>query len=65
MDPVKILDRLRTATHEIKKLQEAPSPIPEKEEILGLRYKRGQRVRDAVTGEEGEVIDAGVGVFQV
>ena len=65
MDPIKILDILRSSTQEIEALKEKPATKLSKEEIHGLRFRRGQKVRDKVTGQEGEVIDGGTAVFQV
>ena len=30
--------------------------VPSREEVLGMRYKRGETIIDKVTGKEGEVI---------
>jgi len=65
MDPIKILDTLRSATQDIERLKEEPPPEIPKEQIHGLRFRRGQRVKDKVTGMEGEVIDGGTAVFQI
>ena len=65
MDYIEILDRLTEATMEIRELEEAPPPRVEKERILQLKFKRGQKVRDKVTGQEGVIIDAGTQILQV
>ena len=65
MDYIEILDKLTEATMEIRELEEAPPPRVEKERILQLKFKRGQKVKDKVTGLEGEVIDGGVTLLQV
>lgn len=39
------------AKKEINKLS-----MPEREKILGLRFSQGQKVKDATTGEEVEII---------
>jgi len=57
MDHREIIDRLTIATEEVQKLKEAPPPLVPKEKVLRLRYRRGQKVRDKITGLEGEVLD--------
>jgi len=65
MDHRKIIDRLTMATEDVKKLTEAPPPRLPKEKVLRLKYRPGQKVKDRVTGLEGEVIDGTREVIEV
>jgi len=65
MDHREIIDRLTIATEEVQSLKEAPPPLVPKERVLRLKYRRGQRVKDKVTGLEGEVIDGAREVVKV
>ena len=58
MDHAKIIGDVQEALYDVKKLQEERPPFVEREEILGLKFKKGQRVRDKKTGQGGEVIYA-------
>jgi len=58
MDHAKIIGDIQEALYDIKKLKEERPPFVEREEILGLKFKKGQRVRDKKTGQGGEVIYA-------
>ena len=58
MDHVKVIGDLEEALYDIKKLKEERPPFVEREEILGLKFKKGQRVKDKKTGQGGEVIYA-------
>ena len=58
MDHTKILGDLQEALYDIEKLKDERPPFAEREEILGLRFKKGQRVRDKKTGKTGEVLYA-------
>jgi len=48
------LTRARSFWEEKKELKRVRPP--EREETLALQFKRGQKVRDKVTGEEVEII---------
>ena len=65
MDHRKIIDRLTMATEEVQALKEAPPPRVPKERVLRLRYRPGQKVKDKVTGLEGEVIEGAREVIEV
>jgi len=56
LDHRAIIDRIVEATVDVAELREAPPPRPRREEVLALRYRPGQRVRDRVTGKEVEVL---------
>ena len=56
IDHRKIIDHLTSALYEVDKLAEEPSPRIEKEEILGLSFRKGRKVKDKVTGKRGEVL---------
>ena len=56
IDHRKIIDHLTSALYEVDKLKEEPSPRIEKEEALGLSFRKGRKVKDKVTGERGEVL---------
>jgi len=58
MDHAKIIGDVQEALYDVKKLQEERPPFVEREEILGLKFKKGQRVKDKKTGQGGEVIYA-------
>jgi len=58
MDHAKIIGDIQEALYDIKKLKEERPPFVEREEILGLKFKKGQRVKDKKTGQGGEVIYA-------
>jgi len=58
MDHTKIIGDIQEALYDIKKLKEEREPFVRREEILGLKFKKGQRVRDKKTGQGGEVIYA-------
>jgi len=53
------------ATEEVQALKEAPPPRVPKERVLRLRYRPGQKVKDKVTGLEGEVIEGAREVIEV
>ena len=56
IDHRKIIDHLTSALYEVDKLAEKPSPRIEKEEALGLSFRKGRKVKDKVTGKRGEVL---------
>ena len=58
MDHAKIIGDVQEALYDIKKLKEEREPFVRREEILNLKFKKGQRVRDKKTGQGGEVIYA-------
>jgi len=58
MDHVKVIGDLEEALYDIKKLKEERPPFAEREEILGLKFKKGQKVKDKKTGKTGEVLYA-------
>ena len=58
MDHARIIGDVQEALYDIKKLKEEREPFVRREEILGLKFKKGQRVKDKKTGQGGEVIYA-------
>jgi len=58
VDHVKIIGDAEEALYEVNKLKEEREPFVRREEILNLKFKKGQRVRDKKTGKGGEVIYA-------
>jgi len=56
MDSIKILDRVTEASMWKRDVKEKNTLVPQPEEGLGLRFKRGQRVKDKVTGQGGEIL---------
>jgi len=58
VDHVKIIGDAEEALYEVNKLKEEREPFVRREEILNLKFKKGQRVRDKKTGKGGEVINA-------
>ncbi len=54
----KIIDDLTVSIWGLEKLKEAPKPRVRSEEVMGLAFKKGMKVKDKVTGKEGEVIHA-------
>ena len=58
MDHAKIIGDLQEALYDIEKLKDERPPFAEREEILGLKFKRGQKVVDKKTGKTGEVLYA-------
>ena len=58
IDHTAILDRMRPTELEARALKKrVPRGDVDSLEILGFRFKRGQKVLDSVTGEEVEVLD--------
>ena len=58
IDHVKVIGDLEEAMYDIEKLKEEREPFVRREEILNLKFRKGQRVRDKKTGKGGEVIYA-------
>ena len=58
MDHAKIIGDLQEALYDIEKLKDEREPFARREEILGLRFKKGQKVKDKKTKQGGEVIYA-------
>ncbi|MCD6148374.1 hypothetical protein J7J18_03305 [bacterium] len=58
MNHTKIIGDLQEALYDIEKLKDERPPFAEREEILGLRFKKGQKVKDKKTKQGGEVIYA-------
>lgn len=58
MDHTKIIGDLQEALYDIEKLRDERPPFAEREEILGLKFKKGTKVVDKKTGKTGEVLYA-------
>jgi len=56
MDHAKIIGDVQEALYDVKKLQEERPPFVEREEILNLKFKEGQRVVDKKTGKKGVIL---------
>lgn len=56
VDHVKVIGDLEEAMYDIEKLKEAESPFARREEILGLKFKQGQKVVDKKTKQKGVVV---------
>jgi len=56
IDHRKIIDDLTVSIYDIDKLKEAPSPKIDRETVLGLSFRSGQKIKDKVTKKKGVVI---------
>ena len=56
VDHAEIIGDVQEALYDIEKLKEAESPFARREEILGLRFKEGQKVVDKKTGKKGVIL---------
>jgi len=56
MDHARIIGDVQEALYDIRKLKEERSPFVEREEILNLKFKEGQRVVDKKTGKKGVIL---------
>ena len=56
VDHVKIIGDAEEALYEVNKLKEERPPFAEREEILGLKFKQGQKVVDKKTKQKGVVL---------
>ena len=56
VDHVKIIGDAEEALYEVNKLKEERPPFAEREEILGLKFKQGQKVVDKKTGKKGVIL---------
>jgi len=56
MGHARIVGDVQEAVYDIRKLKEEGSPFVEREEILNLKFKEGQRVVDKKTGKKGVIL---------